>query len=280
MAGEDARVDWAAARGEKWRAHMGEMEKQIAPVDGPLIDALRLDAPLRVVDVGCGGGATSREVLRRAPAGSVVHGLDISPPMVDAARSASAPSEALRFELADAATAPPPAVGYHRLVSRFGIMFFSDPRAAFANLCSFLVPGGRFAFAVWADRDDNAWLGEVRGVVSSLVELAVEEPGGPGPFRYERGDDLVELLTDAGFIEVERAPFSFELAIGGGLGPAEAARFALSAFSDYRERLATSKDGAFAEAQRALTERFAPYLRGGEVRMPAKVHVVTGGRRG
>ena len=132
---EEARItDWTAARGEKWRAQIAGMEAMLKSVDEPLIRALKLDAACRIADVGCGGGGTTLEILRRAPAGSVLHGFDVAPTLVELARHRKPSAEhAITFNLADMAAAAPGAP-YGRLVSRFGIMFFEDPRAAFANL--------------------------------------------------------------------------------------------------------------------------------------------------
>jgi trans-aconitate methyltransferase len=101
--------DWVAARGEKWRTHLPRTEAMLAPVDEPLIGALHLDAPCRIADVGCGGGGTTLHILRRAPAGSVVHGFDISPALLELARQRTPPGErAVSFEVADMSRAPAP----------------------------------------------------------------------------------------------------------------------------------------------------------------------------
>ncbi len=156
-------TDWRAARGEKWRAQCAGMEAMLTPLDEPLIRALNLDAPCRIADVGCGGGGTTLEILRRAPAGSVVHGFDLSPALIELARSRKRSDEpAIAFEIADMATAAAPADAYDRLVSRFGIMFFDDPPTAFANLVRWLAPGGRFAFAVWGPPAENPWITSTR----------------------------------------------------------------------------------------------------------------------
>src|SRR5262249_13722938 len=143
--------NWAAERGDKWRAHLAGNEPMLAPVDEPLLRALQLDTPIRLADVGCGAGATTREILRQAPAGSVVHGFDLSPGLIEVARERS---RQIRFEVADMQTAAPEKP-YDRLASRFGVMFFPDAPAAFANLARWLVPGGRFAFAVWGPLSEN-----------------------------------------------------------------------------------------------------------------------------
>ena len=77
MSENPAASDWATARGEKWRKQLSGMEAMLLPVDEPLIRALRLDAPYRIADIGCGGGGTTLKISRRAVAGSVVHGFDI-----------------------------------------------------------------------------------------------------------------------------------------------------------------------------------------------------------
>src|ERR1700681_1130204 len=101
-----AGADWTAARGEKWRAQLAGMEAMLTPVDEPLIRALNLDVPCRIADIGCGGGGTTLEVLRRARAGSVVNGFDISPALIESARARIRSDErAISFEIADMATA-------------------------------------------------------------------------------------------------------------------------------------------------------------------------------
>src|SRR5262245_6921696 len=105
---EEAVADWAAARSEKWRRQLAGLEAMLAPIDKPLIQALDLNAPLRIADVGCGGGATTREVLRCAPAGTIAHGFDLSPALIEVARRRNARTDRLAaFEIADMERAAP-----------------------------------------------------------------------------------------------------------------------------------------------------------------------------
>src|ERR1700761_4420206 len=114
---------WSAARGERWRAHLAGMEATLEPIDEPLLAALQLDAPYRLAEAACGGGATALQIAARAPAGSVVHGFDIAPGLVEVALSRIPPeAQDLVFAVADMATAAPEQ-RYDRLVSRLGIMF-------------------------------------------------------------------------------------------------------------------------------------------------------------
>ena len=268
--------DWAATRGAKWRGQLAGMEAMIAPIDDPLIRALRLDAPFRIADIGCGGGGTTLEILRRAPPGSVVHGFDISPASIEWARSRGPHDARVAFEIVDIATAAAPEEPYERLAARFSVMFFDDPPAAFANLVRWLAPRGRFAFAVWGPLLENPWMMCVREVVGEIVDMPPLDLNAAGPFRYAEVDKLIALLDHAGFRELAVSDWRGALPIGGGLPAAEAAKFALASFSSFSELLAQAGDQAFKDAQQTLTERYSRHQQEGTVRMDARVHIVAG----
>lgn len=248
----------------------------IAPVSEPLIAALELDAPLRVAEVGCGGGGFALEILRGAPAGTVIHGFDISPDLIEAARARSAGQRDIAFDVADMGTTPAPAAPYDRLVSRFGIMFFDDAPTAFKNLARWLVPSGRFAFAAWGKPAENPWMTNVRDAAAEFVEVPRPDPEAPGPFRYADADKLLALLDQSGFRNLEVHDWRGRLPVCGGLPAAEAAAFALQAFSNFGDLLAAAGNEAVEEARRSLTARYAQHLRDGVVEMSAYVHIVTG----
>lgn len=251
----------------------------LQPVDAPLVQALRLDAPYRIADIGCGGGGTTLTIYDQAPAGSVVHGFDISSTLVDAARE-RAGRDGPRFEVSDVATAPVPERRYDRLLSRFGVVFFDDPNAAFGRLRRWLTPGGRLALAAWGPPADNPWMTLVRDIVAEFGELRAPEPDAPGPFRYAQPDRLLAILEGAGFSDLQVHQWSGTLSIGGGLGAQDAAAFALASFSSFAEVLAAAGDGALAAAQRELTRRLHAHQREGAVRLDARTHIFTGEARG
>ena len=274
-----AASDWIAARGEKWRAQLAGMEAMLAPVDEPLIHALNLDAPCRIADIGCGAGGTTLEILRRAPAGSVVHGFDLSGALIESARNRKPPEErAIDFQIADMASATAPEQHYDRLVSRFGVMFFDDPSAAFANVAHWLTPRGRFAFAVWGRPEENPWMTSARKVVAEVIELPRSDPEAPGPFRYGNADKLLRLLETAGLSDLAVRDWRGVLAIGGGLPAAQAADFALASFSSFSELLAAAGNEALNNASQSLSACLARHQQDGVVRMDACVHIVTGAR--
>jgi len=272
-----AASDWAAARGEKWRAQLASMEAMLAPVDDPLIDALALDAPFRIADIGCGGGGTTLVIARQARPGSAVCGFDISPVLIETARARAASEDrAVAFGVADMGTAPAPAEPYDRLVSRFGIMFYDDPPSAFARLARWLAPHGRFAFAVWAPPADNPWMTSVRNVAGEIIDVPQPDPDAPGPFRYAGADKLLALLDGAGFGDLDARDWRGLLALGGGLKATDAADFALQAFAA-GDLVAEAGEAVRAQVRQALMEHFARHEEDGAVRMDARVHIVTGG---
>ena len=270
-------VDWAAARSDKWRRHLAGLEAMLAPLDEPLITALAFNAPACIADVGCGSGATTIEVLRRAPAGSIAHGFDLSPALIEVARRRHrAHDSGVGFEVADMGTMAPPEQRYDRLISRLGVMFFNDPLAAFANLRHWLIPGGRFAFAVWGPVVDNTWMTATRLAVAEAIALPPIEPSAPGPFRYGDVTPLLSLLARAGFVNLTVTDWRQALPIGNRLPASEAAQFALASFSSFAELLSNVGGDAPAKARGALAARFTPYERDGVVLMPARVHIITG----
>lgn len=270
--------EWKAARGDKWLAALSGMEPTLRPIDEPLLAALRLDTTVRVADIGCGGGETTIAIARRAPAGSVVHGFDISPSLIDRARGRVEAGDhgKVEFHVADMATAAPPGDRYDRITSRFGVMFFDDEPAAFANIARWLAPGGRVAFAVWSKPADNQWLDIAREIVGKHVEIPTPAPDAPGPFRYGDADKLRTLLTGAGLRDIEVEDWHGSLPIGGGGSPDDAASFALTSFSSFAELLGKAGPGVLEEARSSLAKAFAEYHRDGAVWMEATVHIVTG----
>jgi SAM-dependent methyltransferase len=271
--------DWATSRGEKWRDNLVGMEKMLHPIDAPLIDALRLDAPYRIADIACGGAGTTLEIYRRAPEGSVVLGFDISQALIQSARDRALNAHCdVVFDVADLGSAAAPAQPYQRLVSRFGTMFFADPSAAFANLSKWLAQGGRFAFAVWGRATENPWMTNINQAVSTVVDIPLAAPEGPGAFRYGDRTTLLGLLKQSGFAEVEIVEWHGKITMGDAKGAAEAADFAINSFSSFAEWLTEAGGTAFRDAQNDLAARFSKHEQNGIVMMDACVLIFTGTR--
>ncbi|MBB5911774.1 SAM-dependent methyltransferase [Nocardia transvalensis] len=150
-----------------------------------------------VLDIGCGSGQTSR--LAAGVAGSVL-GVDISPSAIERARALAAGLDNVTFELADAQGHDFPRQWFDLAISRFGTMFFADPRAAFANIAGALRPAGRLAMLVWQSRERNEWDVAIRR------SLGVDGPDaaydGPDAFSFGDPSAVEEILTSAGFADI------------------------------------------------------------------------------
>lgn len=223
--------DWSGDMGERWLANLDRFEAMIEPIGAALLARAGLQAGERVLDIGMGGGATSRAIAAAVAPGGEVLGVDIAPMLVaEAIRRAEAQGIAnARFVCANAASAKLDEPPFDRLVSRFGSMFFEEPVTAFANLHAMLKPGARIDLAVWGPPRDNLWMMEMMGVVRQRIEVPPAQPRAPGPFAFEDLAYLTEILTGAGFSTPDVVAYEGEQAIGGrGSEPEEALRFVLS----------------------------------------------------
>lgn len=269
--------DWAGEMGTRWLANIERFESMIAPIGAALLDRARYAERETVVDIGCGGGATSLQIASAVGSGGSVVGIDISPDLTTKAtqRATAAKASNIRFQCADAATwRPERPLG--RLFSRFGSMFFPDPAVAFTNLRQCLEPGGRIDLAVWGPPRDNLWMMEMIGVLRRHVEVPPAVPRAPGPFAFEDLDYLNAVLTTAGFTGTDIEAHTGLLPVGGaGASPREAVSFALSSMA--AGRMLESQSAALRQAvEDDLTALFARNHRPGEgVMMNGKAWLVS-----
>jgi len=206
----------------------------IAPIGEALLKQAEFKPGERVLDIGCGGGATTIAIAQAvAPSGEVL-GIDISPDLTTAStrRASDAGVSNIRFICADAATIQLSDAPYDRLFSRFGSMFFAEPHQAFANLHSLLRPGARIDLAIWGPPRDNLWMMEMMGVVRRYVDIPPAIPRTPGPFAFEDLDYLNEVLESGGFSKATVSTYQALQPIGGvNATPQEAVSFVLSSMA-------------------------------------------------
>lgn len=201
MANEKQKKYWTDMVGKKWVAMGDEMERRFAPVNEVLMRAAALQAGETVLDIGCGTGITSLSAAHLVGSGGRVRGVDVSAPMLDKARALATQADLrnLDFLLADAQT-DHPGVAADCLISRFGVMFFDDPKAAFENLRSNAAPGARLAFSAWAPLAKNEHWRKPFELAKTLVgEGSVRRKHAPGPLAFDDADYVVSILQRSGW---------------------------------------------------------------------------------
>lgn len=216
IANTDQAEAWNGDEGVHWATHQDRYDKMAGAFNDHLFGAAAIGTREAVLDIGCGNGQTTRRAGLLAVDGGAV-GIDLSAVMLERARVTSA-SEGItnvRFEQGDAQVHPFPAATYDVAISRFGIMFFEDPGAAFANIGSALRPGGRLVFLCWQDLSGNEWLMVPASAALQHVPMPdLGAPGAPGPFSLADPEHVTGVLTGAGFDDVTTTPVEAPIVLG------------------------------------------------------------------
>lgn len=268
---QDMSAYWDRA-GKVWVEQQTLLDRLYAPIARRVVDAVDPRAGEAVLDVGCGSGATTFEAAwRTGPEGSAV-GVDISGALVELARrrAGEAGLEGVDFVLADAQThgfKPE----FDAIVSRFGVMFFPDPVAAFANLRGALKPGGRLAFVSWRSPEDNAITQvPLQAAAPFLPVVPAFEKDAPGRFGFADPERVRRILGEAGWKKIEIAPLdeptpvSFEelLTMSLRVGP-------------LNPILAGQDEGVREKVREAVTAALEPYVKDGRAEMNSACWLVT-----
>jgi SAM-dependent methyltransferase len=229
-----------------------------------------------VLDIGCGTGATTRAAARRAPEGHAV-GVDLSSEMLDLARQQAA-EEAITnvaFEQIDAQVGQFTLAWFDVAISRMGVMFFSDPVAAFTNIAHALKPSGRLALTVWRALPEQEWFSAFMGAVAMGREVPTPPPGAPGPFALADERRTRGILTRAGFNDVTFEALDATLLVG---HTAEEALEFVSGLAMIPSLLGSLDDSDRATALGNLRTSIDEHTEADAVRYRAGVWVISGRR--
>lgn len=267
---------WNSAAGQKWATFQAALDQRFQPLTDGLLARAAAGAGERVVDVGCGTGATTLRLAEAVGAEGSVLAIDISLPLLALARQRSEAGGHghVRFQCADAQT--------HRfddvadlLFSRFGVMFFEDPIAAFRNLATGLRPGGRLGFVCWAALERNPLFAvPLASGVRHLGPPDPQPPRAPGPLAFSDRDYVEEILAAAGFVSIEVE--QVETTLPCAPTAAAEAEFACMLGPLARLIIAHEADQATREAiVQDVAVGFQPYQGAGGVHLPATVFHVS-----
>jgi SAM-dependent methyltransferase len=208
--------EWDGREGDHWARHADRYDALSQRITPHLMETAAVGTTDRVLDVGCGCGLTTRTAARAATAGSVL-GTDLSAAMLhEAERRARAEGLTnVRFEQCDVQVNAFSPAGFDLAMSRFGVMFFEDPVAAFVNIASAIRLGGRLVFLCWQDLDRNDWIMvPAAGALSYVPFPDLGSEGAPGPFSLADPDRIRRVLTEAGFGGIDVSEIGEQMFLG------------------------------------------------------------------
>ena len=270
---------WNTIAGPRWVGLGGFVERRVAAVNDLLLTRSGVGAGESVLEIGCGTGAATVPFAEAVgPRGRVV-GVDISEPMLEGARKRVAESGLANITLlqVDAQVHPFEPDQFDLITSRFGVMFFADPFAAFSNFLPAAPKGGRLCFVCWASLADNRhWLIPYEVAVRHLGPPAPQPPRAPGPMAFSDPDYVRSILQTAGFADIA---IDRETPLITGSTPEEEAEHACIMGPSGRLIDEKKPDEALRETiRRETVEAFGAYAKGKEMRLPSTVFVVSARR--
>ncbi len=257
---------WNGTAADAWIAAQAMLDGMFAPFERLLVDGVRAQAARRVLDVGCGTGATTLAVARLpVPAGEFT-GVDISAPMLATARTRAAKENSrARFVCADAATHEFSPGSFDMIISRFGVMFFEDPAAAFANLRRAVTDQGRMQLIAWRGAQENPFMTAAERAAAPLLPgIPARDPRGPGQFAFADSNEVRHKLESSGWRDIELKPLDVVCSFP----TAELERY-VTRLGPIGKLLQGVDDATRQRVVDAVLPAFDPYLNGAEVRFDA-----------
>jgi SAM-dependent methyltransferase len=269
---------WNEGVGQAWADNADLIDAHLSVFGDRAMAALSLQPGETVFDVGSGGGRTTVRLARQVgPTGQAL-GIDISRPMLEAARDLARREVVTNAEfveldlqkvrpsqLADAA------------FSRFGVMFFEQPQVAFANLAASMRPGGRLVFVCWDVMERNPWMSVSRNAAAEYLPVPPMPAEGPGPLAFANNDYVRSLLEGAGFSGVQFETFEASPSLAGGNDLDKVASVMVS-ISPMAVLFKGIDESTRAAVKQNITDALKPYLTSDGVRMPAVSWVVSARR--
>ena len=267
---------WNGPGGETWTSQRDRFNTMLRAIGAEAIKRAQPQAGEHALDVGCGTGETTGDLARHVAPGGSVTGLDISELMLSEARRHNQDHDVpVRFHVADAQVHAFKDATFDLVFSRFGVMFFEDSVAAFANLRRALKPEGRLAFACWQSVDRNGWVHVPRDIVAQHIALeGPADPTAPGPFAFGLEGRAADLLRAAGFADVTVEPHATQVVMGGG-GSVEAAVLAVTDQGPLSRAIHDAPEEVQQRIRDDLTAALSDHAHDDGVRLGAGVWLVT-----
>jgi ubiquinone/menaquinone biosynthesis C-methylase UbiE len=267
---------WNGVAGRAWVDAQQLLDQMFKPLEELLVEAVAAASRGRVLDVGCGTGSTTLAVARRLGLKGHCIGIDISDPMIAAARArAEREGVAAQFIRANAQVHAFEPESVDMIISRFGVMFFDDPVQAFANLLRAASPDAALRLIVWRSAADNPFMTTAeRAAASILPNLPARRPDGPGQFAFADRERVSVILEKSGWAEIDLRPVDVDCI----LPEKELSRY-LTRLGPVGMALQEADDSTRARVVETVRPAFDPYVHGTEARFTAACWMI-GARAG
>ena len=198
----DQQQFWNEVKGDFWVTLKSRIDALLSPFGIEALQTLDVAAGERVLEIGCGTGATSTKLAKMVGPKGEVLAVDLSRAMLEKAKAARTGLEAdvLTYKEADAEAYAFVKNYYDAVYSRFGVMFFDNPVSAFRNIRGAVKPGGRLGYVCWASRKENPWIRVPTGAARPFLDIPAAPPqDAPGQFAMEREERIMEILLQSGW---------------------------------------------------------------------------------
>ena len=267
---------WSGAGGDVWVDKQREMDIMLNPLGQKAIGQLILEEHTKILDIGCGCGATTIEIAKMIPKGHVT-GLDISIPMLDRAEKFASEMSLsnIDFQVKDVQTEEISSNHYDIAFSRFGVMFFEDPYEAFKNINQSIKENGQLVFVCWQHPSLNPWQSLSLQVIKEYLDLPSPPPKSPGPFAFEDKDYIEDILKSSDFIDISIADNQEDIVMFSGKSIREACEDYLTINPVVTEMLKNSGNELKEEILEALIAKFSSFHNNDGLLFPSATWIVS-----
>ena len=203
---------WSGKGGDVWVERQTELDITLEPLGNAALDKIDLTNSYQLLDIGCGTGRTCIDIAQKF-SNCYVSGIDISVPMIDRARNLANDEKILNvsFLVQDVQLEPLEADKYDAAFSRFGVMFFDEPKEAFFNIYNSLKVSSPLSFVCWQSPKENPWHGVASMILKQHLELPVPEKRAPSPFAFQEPEYIDDILTTTGFKNIMIEPLALKI---------------------------------------------------------------------
>ncbi|GCB51935.1 class I SAM-dependent methyltransferase [Streptomyces sp. NL15-2K] len=262
---------WNGPAGHTWVEAQTLLDEMLRPFEDLLVEAVMAEHPGHVLDVGCGTGSTTLAVARRLGPAEQCVGIDISEPMITAARARAeregARASFIRADAQDHAFEP---ATFDAIISRFGVMFFNDSVQAFANLRRAARDEARLCCITWRSPAENPFMTTAeRAAAPFLPDLPTSRPEEPGRFAFADSGRVHRILAESGWTGIDIRPIDVPCT----LPERELVRY-FTRFGPLGLILDQADEKTRAQVVETVRAAFDPYVQGTEVRFTAACWMV------